>query len=93
MKGQTIAILMTSDFEFDQRMQRIADTLSKHHRILIYHRGNKNLVCNTLQVRSMNSVIKKGWMFYLAYNVRLFMSLLWQQMDIVYCVDADNGLR
>jgi glycosyltransferase involved in cell wall biosynthesis len=92
MKGQTIAILMTSDFEFDQRMQRIADTLSKHHRILIYHRGNKNLVCNTLQVRSMNSVIKKGWMFYLAYNVRLFMSLLWQQMDIVYCVDADTLL-
>lgn len=92
VKGQTIAILMTSDFMFDQRMQRIVDTLSVRYSILIYHRGKDGFVQENLQVESMNCVIKNGWMFYLEFNVRLLWTLLNQKMDIIYCVDADTLL-
>ena len=64
VKGQTIAILMTSDFMFDQRMQRIVDTLGVRYSILIYHRGKNGFVQENLQVKSMNCAFIKGWMFY-----------------------------
>ena len=77
---------------FDQRMQRIVDTLGVRYSILIYHRGKNGFVQENLQVKSMNCAFIKGWMFYLEFNVRLLLTMMTQKLDIIYCVDADTLL-
>jgi glycosyltransferase involved in cell wall biosynthesis len=73
-------LMMTSDFTYDQRMNRIYDVISQDNDIVIYHRNEK----------SIKTIFSSGFLFYLEFNLRLFTKLIFNRYDVVYAVDTDT---
>jgi glycosyltransferase involved in cell wall biosynthesis len=92
---ESILICMTSDFAYDQRMQRIASSLAEKYEVAVLHRSNnKNIILyNRISyVSSIHCKYKSGILFYVEFNLRLTYILLRRQYDIIYSVDADTLL-
>lgn len=87
---------VTNDLRYDQRMQRICSALSEAgHEVTLVGRSRRH--SPTLprqpyrQVR-LNCFFEKGKLFYLEYNLRLFVWLLWRRFDIYTGIDLDTIL-
>lgn len=94
-----ITIAITGHIATDQRMQRIATSLSKWHDVTLYYRPyfkNESSTITTGQFPfksiPIQTRIKSGILFYFIYNVKLFFKLYKQQSDVFNAVDSDTLL-
>ncbi|MEZ4804118.1 MAG: glycosyltransferase [Bacteroidia bacterium] len=98
-KKKTLIIAITGNIFSDQRMQRIAGALSESEwNVDLYYRNYfKNKILKpvsepsyTFNVFGIKSKFKSGILFYLAYNVQLFIKLVFKKTDMFYAVDSDT---
>ena len=89
-----IIFTVTNDLSYDQRMQRISRTLVeagyKVKLVGFKKSGSIPLKEETFEQKRFNMLFKKGKLFYLAYNFRLFWYLLFQKVDILVGIDLDT---
>lgn len=96
MVRHRILLSVTNDLSFDQRMMRIATALSNagYEVCLI---GRKRPSSNPLsekpyQQKRLFCFFEFGKLFYLEYNVRLFLYLLFAKADVYCAIDLDTIL-
>jgi glycosyltransferase involved in cell wall biosynthesis len=91
-----IIFTVTNDLIYDQRMDRICSVLlNQGYEVTIIgrkKRGTLPLKVKTYQQKRMYCFFNKGKLFYLEYNVRLFLFLLFSKVDIISAVDLDTAL-
>lgn len=87
---------VTNDLRYDQRMQRICSALSEagHEVTLVgrLRRHSPTLPKQPYRQVRLNCFFEKGKLFYLEYNLRLFLWLLWRRFDIYTGIDLDTIL-
>lgn len=91
------AICVTNDLTTDQRMQRITTVLqsiSNCDAELIGRRKQSSKPIQSLPfaTKRLNCFFERGFLFYLEYNIRLFIYLATTRPDIVYACDPDTLL-
>ena len=91
-----LVFTVTNELSFDQRMQRICNALaSAGYSVTLVGRTIKNnpplTNCNFHQKR-IDLFAKKGPLFYIEYNIRLFFYLLFQPADLICAIDLDTIL-
>ncbi len=91
-----ICFTVTNDLTYDQRMNRICNSLAKnnYHVLLVGRELNNSLPLQNkkfLQKR-LRCFFNTGILFYAEYNVRLFFFLLSEKMDAVCAIDLDTIL-
>ncbi|MCO6495401.1 MAG: glycosyltransferase [Bacteroidetes bacterium] len=93
-KGKKIIFTVTNDLSYDQRMHKICDSLAQSgYNILLVGRKLPNsipLVKRTFEQKRLFCFYKKGFLFYLEYNIRLLFFLCFHKFDIVSSVDLDT---
>ncbi|HDP76538.1 MAG TPA: glycosyltransferase [Bacteroidales bacterium] len=88
-----INLYSTSYIATDQRIQKIANSLSgKGFTVKVYCRNHSTFSITTtnFKVKYLKSVFKKGPLFYLIYNTKIFFRILFSQLDIIYSNDLDT---
>ncbi len=90
-----IIITVTTDIAFDQRVKRIATTLSRNgYEVCVY--GRKKKMNHQLQLPFTYHLIHcwfaRSFFFYAEYNLRLFFILLFSRFDLVCACDLDTLL-
>lgn len=94
--SKTILVAVTNDLNQDQRMHRICETLSSAGNTVVFLGRAKvkspELLDLPFEQKRMNCFFQKGFLFYLEYNVRLFLHLIRTKPDVVYAVDLDTLL-
>jgi glycosyltransferase involved in cell wall biosynthesis len=95
-KKKRILCTVTNDLSYDQRMQRICSTLAEAgYAVTLIGRklpNSKPLEELPFEQKRLYCYFKKGKLFYLEYNLRLFFFLLFARMDLVCAVDLDTLL-
>jgi glycosyltransferase involved in cell wall biosynthesis len=85
-----------NDLNYDQRMQRICQSLRKAgHEVMLIGRHlpqSKPLTVQPFEQKRLPCFFTKGKLFYLEYNIRLFFFLLFSSWDVVCGVDLDTIL-
>lgn len=93
MKAKII-LAATTDLSYDQRMQRIAETLSSDYEVTLIGRKKKNSIAIqenlAYKVIRLSTVFEKGKAFYMMYNLRLFLYLIFNKADIITATDLDT---
>ena len=93
---KTIIFTVTNDLTYDQRMQRICSTLyTEGYDILLVGRqlpASKPFDNQGFKTHRFRLLFNKGKLFYIEYNIRLFVWLLVQRFDIVCGIDLDSIL-
>ncbi|MBK9272102.1 MAG: glycosyltransferase [Saprospiraceae bacterium] len=93
MKTKLIYLITTSDWSYDQRLQRISESLQNAgYAIVPISRLKHKKQILSPNHRTISPLFERTLLFYLEYNIRLFYILLINQWDIVYSVDADSLL-
>lgn len=91
---KTIVFTVTNDLTYDQRMQRICGSLaaSGYSVLLIGYKLKSSIPLSATSYRQkrINCLFKKGKLFYLEYNFRLFFYLLFQKIDCICAIDLDT---
>lgn len=91
-----IILAVTTDLNYDQRMQRICDSLcTAAYEVLLLGREKANslpLEKQAYQQHRFKLWAQKGPLFYLFFNLRLFLYLIRHRSDIVCAVDLDTVL-
>lgn len=91
-----IIIFATTDLVSDQRLHRTSITLHQEgHDILTIGRrlaGTPKIVIRKYSVKLFRMVFKKGFFFYLFFNIRIFFYLLFHKFDLVCSNDLDTLL-
>lgn len=91
-----IICTVTNDLNFDQRMIRICTSLATAgYSVLLVGRQLPNspkLKKQSFQQKRFKLFFNKGKLFYLEYNFRLFIYLLFTRFDAVCAVDLDTLL-
>jgi glycosyltransferase involved in cell wall biosynthesis len=87
---------VTTDLNYDQRMQRICSSLASHgYEVLLIGREwphSQPLTPQPYQQYRLKCLFKKGKLFYLEYNLRLF-AFLFSHKAAVWCaIDLDTAL-
>ena len=91
MIQKRIIICMTSDWKYDQRMQRIFNALKSDFECKIVHRSKvKDEVKSNFSIHQITCFFRKGALFYAEYNLRLLLLLLKEKADLIYAVDTDT---
>lgn len=88
-----IIFTVTNDLSYDQRMERICDSLHKAgFKIeLIGRLRNTSLPINKpYKTTRIKLLFNKGKFFYLEYNLRLLLLLLFRKTDILCAIDLDT---
>lgn len=89
-----LILTVTNDLTYDQRMQRIANTLVEAgYRVTLVGRvlpASKPLDNQAFAQVRLRCWWNKGFLFYAEYNLRLFVWLLRQRFDAVGSVDFDT---
>ena len=87
---------VTTDLNYDQRMQRICGSLANHgYQVLLVGREwphSKSLTPQPYQQYRLRCLFKKGKLFYLEYNLKLFFFLLSQKAAVWCAIDLDTAL-
>jgi glycosyltransferase involved in cell wall biosynthesis len=87
---------VTNDLSYDQRMIRICNSLAAAgYEVTLLGRETPESVPLEQQVfgqRRMKLLFRRGKLFYLEYNIRLFLFLLLRKMDGICAVDLDTIL-
>ncbi len=76
-------------------MHKIASHLSKKYDVTILGSGTRNpppLEEMPYKQKRINTLFHKGFLFYLEFNLRLFIYLFFRKVDIIYAVDLDTLL-
>lgn len=91
-----IVFTVTNDITYDQRMERICSSLSNNNYdvTLIGFYKKRSVKPDQKQYKQIRLSVffKKGKMFYLEYNFRLFWYLLFKKFDIYCGIDLDTLL-
>lgn len=91
-----LVFTVTTDLSYDQRMQRICQTLSDAgYEVLLVGRKKKNSIPleeRSYQQRRLSCFFEKGKWFYIEYNIRLLLLLLFSRYQAVCAVDLDTLL-
>lgn len=95
MNGKRIAVLVSNDLEFDQRVAKVCSTLEQlGYQITLVGRmlpTSKSFQRN-YQIKRFNLFFTKGAFFYAALNIRLFWYLLFAKTDVILANDLDTLL-
>lgn len=95
-KNKKIILTVTTDLNYDQRMQRICKSLSDaSYDVLLIGREKAESIPLKQQAYKQHRIkmlAQKGALFYLFYNLRLFFLLLSKSTDIICAVDLDTVL-
>jgi len=85
---------VTSDLTYDQRMERICAALSSEgFEVTLVGRRKRDsiaLVEKSYKQRRLSCFWEKGKLFYIEYNIRLFLFLLFQKADVICAIDLDT---
>lgn len=96
MKNKSILFTVTTDLNYDQRMQRICSALSDDgYKVKLIGRkqtNSKPLVDANFDQKRIKCFFQKGKFFYLEFNIRLFFYLLLHNSDIICGIDLDTIL-
>ncbi len=96
MAATHIIFTVTNDLNFDQRMQRIASCLSNNGyqvRLVGVKRSHSSPFESSLFSHNrLLCFFLKGPIFYIEYNIRLFLFLLFAKADIICAIDLDTIL-
>ncbi len=96
MPAKKIYFTVTTDLTYDQRMIRICTSLAQAgYDVVLIGRKVKNSVALTpapYQQKRLGCFFEKGKLFYLEYNLRLFLFLLFKKMDCICAIDLDTIL-
>lgn len=90
-KPSVIATVI-NDVVYDQRMIRICTSLSSAYDVSLWGRKKSDIATEErpyLQ-RRFRFLVQRGPLFYLVYNLRIFVALLFTRFDIVHAVDLDT---
>ncbi len=91
---KSIALTVTNDLNFDQRMNRICSSLSKAgYEVTLIGRKRKHsmaLADKGFKMVRLNCVAEKGKFFYLEYNIRLLLYFFRHRFDILCAIDLDT---
>ncbi len=91
-----ICFTVSNDLNYDQRMIRICSTLSKAgYHVQLIGRNKKSspaLFPRNFEQKRLNCFFEKGKLFYLEYNLRLFLYLMLVHFDAVCSIDLDTIL-
>ncbi|MCB2377210.1 glycosyltransferase [Hymenobacter sp. BT635] len=87
---------VTTDLNYDQRMQRICGSLAQHgYQVLLVGRevaASRPLTVQPYEQHRLRCWNNKGKLFYLEFNFRLFFYLLRQQASAWCAIDLDTAL-
>ena len=90
---QTIVFCSTSYAYYDRRMQRIIKHLKKKNDVIWYSRVHTpGFLMSDFNNREIHCFFKRGPLFYLEFNLRLFINLMTEKYDIISSVDLDSLL-
>ncbi|HOZ50920.1 MAG TPA: glycosyltransferase [Chitinophagaceae bacterium] len=96
MEIKRIVCTVTNDLNYDQRMIRICSSLAKagYDVLLVGRHRKKSLPLETksFQQKRLSCFFDKGKLFYVEYNLRLFIYLLFVKVDIICAIDLDTIL-
>lgn len=91
-----IIFTVSNDLTYDQRMHRIAGSLSgAGYEVLLVGRALKDSVpfkAQVFQQKRLSCFFPAGSLFYAEYNLRLFFFLLFQKAEIICAIDLDTIL-
>lgn len=91
-----ISFTVTNDLSYDQRMMRICNTLvDAGYEVELIGRKRKNstpLETKKYKQTRLNCWFSKGKLFYIEFNIRLFVYLLFSNADILSAIDLDTLL-
>ncbi|MES2004099.1 MAG: glycosyltransferase [Bacteroidota bacterium] len=91
-----IIFTVTNDLSYDQRMHRIAGSLTgQGYEVMLVGRKLKqsiDLTQRNFQQKRLSCFFNKGFLFYAEYNFRLCWFLLFQKADLVCAIDLDTIL-
>ena len=88
-----IVFTVTNDLSYDQRMIRICSSLGEAYRVILVGRIKREsipLVPRRFEQKRLRCIFQRGKLFYLEYNIRLFLFLLFTPFDLVGAVDLDT---
>ncbi len=89
-----ILFTVINDLSYDQRMIRICTSLANAgYDVTLVGRALPDSIAleqKPFQQKRLNCFAKKGKVFYLEYNLRLFFFLLFNNVDIISSVDLDT---
>ncbi len=87
---------VTNDLNYDQRMIRICTSLSQagYHVTLIGRKQKESppLIQKSFMQKRISCFFEKGKAFYIEYNMRLFLFLLFRRADLICAIDLDTIL-
>lgn len=93
---QILVFTVTTDLNYDQRMQRICGSLARHgHQVLLVGREWPASLPLTLQPYEQHRLrcwTSKGKLFYVEFNIRLLFFLLGQRAGAWCAIDLDTAL-
>ncbi|MGB3076298.1 MAG: glycosyltransferase [Chitinophagales bacterium] len=91
-----IVFTVVNDLTYDQRMNRICSSLANHgYEVTLVGRKLKEsvpLANKTFRQKRLKLLFRKGKLFYLEFNIRLFFYLLFKKFDVVCGIDLDTIL-
>lgn len=94
--GKRISCTVTNDLTFDQRMIRICSSLSNagYEVTLVGRRRRNSQPLNEMPFhqKRIHCFFDKGKMFYVEYNIKLFIYLLFHRTDVYCAIDLDTIL-
>src|SRR5205085_11031060 len=89
-----LVFTVTNDLNYDQRMIRICDSLYKSgYQVLLIGRKTKHslsLRTQSFQQKRLRVLFTKGKWFYLEFNLRLFIYLVFKKADLICAIDLDT---
>lgn len=95
MERKSITLIATSDINYDQRLQKVAESLNDlgAEVCLIGRELNSSVALSlkAFQQKRLTCIFNKGVLFYLEMNLRLFMFLLKNKSEIVVVNDVDTA--
>lgn len=94
-KTYDIIFSLTNDVVYDQRMQKTARSLSADgFRVLLMavRRFDDAFLDTDFDTKRISTWFRKGKLFYLEYNIRLFFILLFSKAKIFTAIDTDTLL-
>jgi glycosyltransferase involved in cell wall biosynthesis len=94
--GMRILFTVTNDLNYDQRMQKICNSLViADHEVRLIGRVKRNSISleqRNFEQKRISCLFEKGKLFYLEFNLRLIFYLLFIRCDVICAVDTDTLL-